>query len=159
MRVRTKLLGLAGIVLIICGVAAWQVHLVYYFSPLTFKRDTVTSEHWKEYKRPVELDVVYQSFYAASSRYTTENRREINYVLSQLKAGQPDIAYKSSRDIGQTGQIWMQFRDPVSGEDYIDAILRHNMKVALLGQTNPVTVTSGIKQFVLGKRKYAKIIN
>lgn len=156
MRVQVKLLGLVGSVLIICGVSAWQIHRVYYFNPLTFKRNAVTSAPWNEYKKPMELDVVYQPASGSTSRYSTENRTEINYVLSQLKEGQHVPTYKSA---SWTGQIWVQFRNPVSGEDYVDAVIRDNFKVALLAQTYPVTVTSGLKEFIESKRTHAKTIN
>lgn len=99
------------------------------------------------------MDIVYQPVQGTQTRYTTENRSELNYVLSQLKQAKP-TSYKPV--IGSpTGQIWIQFRNPVSGDDYIDAVLHNNMTVDLLFQENPVTVTSGLKSFIEQKKSNA----
>lgn len=149
-----KIVGLGMLVVVICGIAVWYTHRVYYFNPLTFKKDDVTNSSWNYYKNPMELDIVYQPADGGQTRYVTEDRSEIDYVLAQLKEAKP-TSY--SPIIGRpSGQIWIQLRNPVSQNDYVDAILLQNMKVALLAQQNPVTVTSGLKSFVEEKKSSAK---
>lgn len=158
MSLRIRLLGLVTLVLMICGVVVWQVHRVYYFNPLMFKKDTVTPLPWADYKNPIELDVVYQHpTQGTQYRYTTQNRSEINYVLFQLKKA-TSISYEPN--IGSpSDQVWIQFRNPVSQADYLDAVIHDNLKVVLLFQTDPVTVTNGLKDFVVEKQPYAKPMN
>jgi len=151
---KTKVIGLVMLVVIICGVVAWQIQRVYYFNPFTFKKDGVTAASWNFYKNPMQMDIVYQPVHGGVTRYTTENRSEINYVLSQLKLAEP-TSYEPV--IGRpTGQVWIEFRNPISGNDYIDAVLHNNMTVDLLFQENPVTVTSGLKRFVEQQKSSAK---
>ncbi|KPV38943.1 hypothetical protein [Alicyclobacillus ferrooxydans] len=154
MRRRVWTLSLGLLAVILCGIVVWHIHRVYYFNPFTFKQDDVTTASWNVYKTPMEMDIVYQPVHGTQTRYTTENRSEINYVLTQLREGKP-MSYKPIIGLS-TGQIWIQFRNPVNQNDYVDAILRQNMKVALLAQQNPITVTSGLKRFVEAKKNSAK---
>jgi hypothetical protein len=61
-----------------------------------FKKDQVTTVSWDLYKNPMELDIVYQPVHGTATRYTTESRSEINYVLSQLKQAKPTRNITSS---------------------------------------------------------------
>ena len=156
--VRKKSMGALAIILVICIVSAWQIHRVYYFNPLTFRQNAVTPALWTYYKNPMELDVWYQNFYGTSYRYTTKNRMEINYVLSELRNAHPETAYTPSWDVGQRGQIWVQFHNPVSGNDYVNAIIRDNFRVDLLnGVNHPFEVTSGLKEFIEQKKSNANL--
>lgn len=155
MRRRIPLFSLALLVVIIVGIAAWQIHRVYYFNPFTFKRDAVTSVAWNVYKNPMQMVIVYQPDHGEQTQYTTENRSEMNYVLLQLKEAKP-TTYKPPTNGLFNGQIWIQFRNPKNQNDYIDAVLHNSMTVALLQQANPVTVTSGLKIFIAEKRSSAK---
>lgn len=153
MRRKISVFGLGILVVIIFGIAAWHVHRVYYFNPFTFKKDDVTTLSWNDYKNPMELSIVYQPGNGPQTSYETENRSEINYVLSELRKATP----KSYHPVDlPSGQIWIQFRNPISGHSYIVAILRNHMKVDLLSQKNPMTVTSGLRNFIEQKKSSAK---
>lgn len=153
MRRKVQYFSLALLAVLVGGILAWHIHRVYYFNPLTFKRDDVTTVSWNVYKNPVEMVIVYQPVHGEQTQYTTENQMEMNYVLSQLKDAKP-TSYTPPTGL-PAGQIWIQFRNPSSGIDYIDAVLHDNMSVDLLSQVNPVTVTHGLKNFVNEKRSSA----
>lgn len=155
MRRKTILFSSALLVVIIGGIVAWYIHQVYYFNPFTFKRDDVTTVAWNVYKNPMQMVIVYQPAHGAATQYTTENRSEMNYVLSQLKEAKP-TSYKPPANGLFNGQIWIQFRNPKNQNDYADAVLQNNMTVVLLQQVNPVTVTNGLKNFISQKRSTAK---
>ena len=155
MRRKTILFSSALLVVIIGGIVAWYIHQVYYFNPFTFKRDDVTTVAWNVYKNPMQMVIVYQPTHGAATQYTTENRSEMNYVLSQLKEAKP-TSYKPPASGLFNGQIWIQFRNPKNQNDYADAVLHNNMTVVLLQQVNPVTVTNGLKNFISQKRSTAK---
>ncbi|QSO50958.1 hypothetical protein JZ785_19045 [Alicyclobacillus curvatus] len=103
----------------------------------------------------MQMVIVYQPAHGAATQYTTENRSEMNYVLSQLKEVKP-TSYKPPANGLFNGQIWIQFRNPKNQNDYADAVLQNNMTVVLLQQVNPVTVTNGLKNFISQKRSTAK---
>ncbi len=138
---KKKILLVTGIIIIIC-LSVLYINKRYFFNPMAFNKDRITSHEWSDYQRP--LTMTYVDFEGKRKTYTIEDEDKIRDVIQELKK-----CTDLDKESGSTGEVKGGLTLKSQNKNHLlDVLIYSNHWEVLKKGSQKYYLSSSLKQFV-----------